>query len=412
LLDIGHSNLNSTNAAFSPQWPEQQMSAVPNPIKAPPNESELNDRLARVRALMAEKDLDYYVSFDPVNVYFLTNFANYVHERPFLLVIEKQGPPTMLAPLLELTHVKMRAQCDLEYVTYYEFPAPDGENWYDIYPTLFEKNSRVGIESAMPVGIARKTPGTVTMTDVIDEARLVKSEYEIGRTAHACSIVDLGHATLLEICKPGVPEGAIYSAVSGAMTKQIFEDIPNANLMITKSAAFVWPPTIGHDPHHFPSLTMPMEKGGPHVSIVLAQVDGYGVELERTFFLGDVPGSAKKPFEVMTEARAKAFAMLKPGQHLGEIDEAVRKVLIDAGYEDAILHRTGHGFGITGHEAPYLAIGETRLLEPGMTVSIEPGIYREGEGGFRHSDTVLITEDGYVCLTHAPDTLDELVLPV
>jgi len=388
------------------------MNAVHAPITAPPEKTELDHRLERVRELMAERNLDYYVSFDPVNVYYMTNFANYVHERPFLLIIGKQGAPTMLAPLLELTHVKMRARCDLEYVTYYEFPAPEGENWYDIYPTLFAENSRVGIESAMPVGIARRTPGDVTMTDVIDEARVIKSEYEIGRTTHACSIVDLGHAMVLEICKPGLPEGTIYSAVSGTMTKKVFEDIPNANFFITKTAAFVWPPTIGHDPHHFPSLATPMEDGGPHVSIVAAQVDGYGVELERTFFLGEVPEHARKPFDVMFRARAKAYEMLRPGQDLAEIDATVRRVIVDAGYEDSILHRTGHGFGITGHEAPYLAIGENRLLEAGMTVSIEPGIYREGEGGYRHSDTVLITEDGYVCLTNAPETLEELILGV
>jgi Xaa-Pro dipeptidase len=148
------------------------MTAIPTPITTPPDKAELERRLSRVRALMTEKNLDYYVAFDPVNVYYMTNFANYVHERPFLLVIGIQGPPTMLAPLLELTHVKMRARCDLEYVTYYEFPAPDGENWFDVYPTLVGENSRVGIESAMPVGIARKTPGSVTMTDLINEARL------------------------------------------------------------------------------------------------------------------------------------------------------------------------------------------------------------------------------------------------
>ena len=104
--------------------------------------------------------------------------------------------------------------------------------------------------------------------------------------------------------------------------------------------------------------------------------------------------------------------MLHPGQDLAEIDAAVRKVITDAGYADSIIHRTGHGFGITGHEAPFLAIGETRTLEAGMTVSVEPGIYREGEGGYRHSDTVLITDDGYACLTHAPEMLEDLTLQV
>jgi Xaa-Pro dipeptidase len=155
-----------------------------------------------------------------------------------------------------------------------------------------------------------------------------------------------------------------------------------------------------------------MEHGGPHVSIVSAQVDGYGVELERTFFLAKVPDSARERFAVMFEARAKAFEMLRPGQHMGEIDAAVRRVISDAGYGDWILHRTGHSFGITGHEGPFLAVGEKRSLEPGMLVSVEPGIYREGNGGYRHSDTVLITDDGYLNLTHAPDQLGDLVLQV
>jgi Xaa-Pro dipeptidase len=90
---------------------------------------------------MAQHDLDYYVSFDPVNVYYLTNFGHYVHERPFLLVISRQGQPTMLVPYLEIAHVKERARCELQFVTYYEFPAPQGQNWFDVYATMFSPES-------------------------------------------------------------------------------------------------------------------------------------------------------------------------------------------------------------------------------------------------------------------------------
>ena len=153
-----------------------------------------------------------------------------------------------------------------------------------------------------------------------------------------------------------------------------------------------------------------MERDGPHVSIVFAQVDGYGVEVERTFFLGSVPENAKDPFDAMFEARARAYELARPGAVMSEIDTAVRQVIMDRGYGDRILHRTGHGFGITGHEAPYLAEGYDRELEAGMLVSIEPGIYIPGQGGFRHSDTVLITDDGCVSLTTAPETLEELTI--
>lgn len=73
------------------------------------------------------------------------------------------------------------------------------------------------------------------------------------------------------------------------------------------------------------------------------------------------------------------------------------------------MHRTGHSFGVTGHEGPFLAISYDHEIEPGMVFSIEPGIYFAGLGGFRHSDTVLVTETGNVCLTTAPDSLDDLL---
>ena len=388
------------------------MSQIPTPITTPPDAAELAARLSRVRALMEREGLDYYVSFDPVNVYYLTNFANNVHERPFILVIAKKGVPVMLCPLLETSHVKARARCELEYVTYYEFPAPAGQNWFDLYATLIPAKARVGVEEAMPVGIAHRTGGVVVVTDIIDEVRLVKTDYEIGRSVHASAVVNFGHAKLLEVTRPGVLEIAIYGEVVRAMMGKVLTEIPEANLIVSRFVGAVWPPSISHDPHRVPTPYLPMEQGGPHVSIVTAQADGYGMEMERSFFLGNVPEDARKPFAVMMEARALAYELAKPGAVLSDIDRQVRKVIIDAGYEKYILHRTGHGLGITGHEAPYLALGDDRKLEPGMLISIEPGIYIPGKGGFRHSDSVLITGTGNVRLTEAPDGLEQLTIAV
>jgi Xaa-Pro dipeptidase len=381
---------------------------MPPPVATPPSAEELNRRLSKVRELMKEEELDVYVSFDPVNIYYLTNFMNYVQERPFLLIIGREGNPTMLAPLLELSHVKARARLELDCETYTEFPAPEGENWYDVYASLIDNDAKVGIESTMPVGIAYETPGECTVHDIVDEARLIKSEYEIGRNVHACSILNMGHQKLLDICRPGVPEVSIYSEVTKAMMGKTFQDIPEANMIVTKFIAGVWPPSISHDPHRVPKPLTPMEEGGPHVSIITGQVDGYGVEIERTFFLGNVPENTKKPFQIMMDARATAYEMATPGTVLSDIDVRVRNVFSYAGYAGNILHRTGHGFGITGHEGPFVAIGDDRELAPGMLISIEPGIYIPGVGGFRHSDTVLITEEGPLSLTKAPETLEEL----
>jgi Xaa-Pro dipeptidase len=112
----------------------------------------------------------------------------------------------------------------------------------------------------------------------------------------------------------------------------------------------------------------------------------------------------------MFQARELAYSMLKPGVIMSEIDTKVRKFISEKDYGDYIIHRTGHGLGITGHEAPYLAEGYDRPLETNMLISVEPGIYIPGLGGFRHSDSVLIKDDGYIKLTKAPEKLDELLI--
>ena len=389
---------------------KKRMSIKLKAITSPPSREELSNRLKKVRTLMKEQDLDYYISFNPANIYYLTNFAFYVHERPFILIIEKAGLPRMLIPRLEKGHFESRAICDLEFVIYYEFPARSGENWYDYYQKQIRSGSNVGIESELPIGIANKTLGNIIISNIVDEVRIIKTDYEIGRIYHACRVVNKGHKVLLKKCHPKVLEFALYKEVTDAMTSKIVQDIPNANFRATETTGAVWPPSISHDPHLIPHIFKEMEEGGPHVSIVSAQVDGYGVEIERTFFLGNVPKNAVEPFEIMFEARTLAYSILKPGTIMSEVDKKVRKLITEKGYGDYIIHRTGHGLGITGHEAPFLAEGYDKPLEKNMVISVEPGIYIPGIGGFRHSDTVLIIEDGYQKLTKAPETLEEVTI--
>lgn len=381
-------------------------------IKSPPDKIELEKRLEKVKVLMKKENLDYYVSCNPVNIYYLTNFTFYIHERPFILIIPRNETPKMLLPLLEKGHFEERTISKTQIITYYEFPALKGQNWFDIYQNLIPENTKVGIESSMPVGIGEKTPGNKTIVDIIEEVRMIKTDYEVGRIIHACKIVNKGHKILLKKCHPKVLEFALYKEVTDAITSKIVQDIPNANFKATQATAAVWPPSISHDPHLVPYIFAEMEQGGPHVSMVQIQVDGYGVELERTFFLGTISDKAKEVFNAMIKARELAFSLLRPGMMMSEIDKKVRAFIEKRGYSNYIIHRTGHGLGITGHEAPYIAEGYDRRLEANMVISIEPGIYIPGLGGFRHSDTVLITKEGYQKLTSAPETLEDLTLLV
>lgn len=388
------------------------MSSKPKAIKIPPSKEELAGRLTNVREMMEKESLDYYVSYDPTNIYYLTNFAFYIHERPFILIIPRRGLPKMLIPLLERGHFKLKTLTETEIVSYNEFPAPKGENWFDLYQSLLDKNAKIGIESVMPMGIAQQTPGNKIVSDIIEELRLIKSDYEIGRIYHACRIINKGQKKIFKMCRPGVLEFAIFQEVSSVMTSKIIQDIPTANFKATSTVGAVWPPSISHDPHLVPDIFAPMEQGGPHVSIIQIQVDGYSAELERTFFLGSISDKAKELFQIMFDARSLAYDLVKPGATMSEVDKKVRKFITGKGYGDNIIHRTGHGLGITEHEAPYLAEGYDRKLEPGMVISIEPGIYVPGLGGFRHSDTVLVTSDGNLKLTQALEELEDVIIPL
>ena len=381
----------------------------PDPIVAPPDAAEMQRRLDRVRRRMADEALDAYVVHCPDNVFYLTNFHNYVHERPFVLVLHPQGPLRFVVPQLEEEHVRVRSVGEIELVHYFEFPAPEGEAWSDRLRDVLGDARRVGVESVCPLQVVDEIPGERVRSDVVDEARMVKTDYEIGRIAHACGIISEGHEQLMAGCKPGELAISLFGATTRAMTGRMLRDMPNANMLASSFAAVVQPPSISHDPHNFTDVFVQLEEGGPHVSVINCRVNGYGAELERSFFLNSVPEPARAPFDVMLEARRIAFERTQPGESMGEVDRAVRDHFEKHGYGEAMLHRTGHSFGVTGHEAPFLAVSYDRVIEPGMLFSIEPGIYLPGIGGFRHSDTVLVTESGNVSLTTAADRLEELV---
>jgi Xaa-Pro aminopeptidase len=107
-----------------------------------------------------------------------------------------------------------------------------------------------------------------------------------------------------------------------------------------------------------------------------------------------------------------AFDALRPGVTCAEVDGAVMKYLEDNALLPYWRQHTGHGIGLRNHEAPFLDVGDGTRVEPGMVFTIEPGLYSEEIGGFRHSDTVAVTEDGIDILTEYPRDLESLTIPV
>jgi Xaa-Pro dipeptidase len=156
-------------------------------------------------------------------------------------------------------------------------------------------------------------------------------------------------------------------------------------------------------PHSVPA-THALLKDGPHVALVTTRVNAYAAECERTYITSPPTAAERDMFSLMLEARNLALSLLRPGVGCAEVDAGVNRFLAERGFNEPKqrLHRVGHGFGLGIHEGPWLSEGSPDVLAENMVVSIEPGIYLDGQGGYRHSDTILITDKGYELLTHAP----------
>src|SRR5205814_89324 len=130
-----------------------------------------------------------------------------------------------------------------------------------------------------------------------------------------------------------------------------------------------------------------------------------------TMVMGRADEDTRAFFEHMKRAQETAFEALRPGERCADVDRAVRGYYERHDLMGFWKHHTGHAIGLRYHEGPFLDTGDPTVIRPGMVFTVEPGLYVPERGGFRHSDTVVVTEDGIEFLTDYPRDLDALTIP-
>jgi Xaa-Pro aminopeptidase len=333
-------------------------------------------------------------------------------ERIFFVVVPRNDEPFLFVPRLEEEHAG-KVSWIKDVRSYSEYPAKAGEDWYALLQKCLGDCRKIGIESSLPIGTAQcfhKGERKIEVVDLVEKLRIVKSQKEVEKIRFAAKVADKIAQRLLKNSKEGAPLMAIIAPVSQEMYSTVLGKIPDANLLVTNSTAAVWMGAISTMPHRAPSAFDVIKAGIPNVELTTVQVDGYSAECERTFFAKQAEDKAAKIFKDMTNAREKALAEVEEGVLCSDIDLQVKNLLVKNGYDKNILHRTGHGIGIGTHEEPWVAEGWDYPLKENMVISVEPGIYLEGYGGFRHSDTVLVTKSGCEILTKTPTDLASLTI--
>lgn len=386
------------------------------------SKDEIIDRQKKLYSMLQEQKIDCAILFGITDIFYLTGFHFRPSERPISFFIDPKGKTHLFVPELEHEHAEEYAEVEIVH-SYPEYPGLRHPMEY-FRESLIEANfedKNVGLD-ASGYSSAKGYRGNhvdqflnasefKSIFGWVEQMRAVKSSAEIELIKESCRWGNLAHRLLQKYSKEGLSEIEISNRATTEATLAMIETLgpeykPNGN-----PANAFYRGQIG--PHsafpHANTQNAVLSRGDTLVSQATADVWGYKSELERTMFVQEVNMEQEKYFNLMVEAQETALDHIKPGKPYSVVQEAVQTFYKDNGIEHLTRHHSGHNIGLLGHEAPFFDLGDHTIMEPGMVVTVEPGIYVKGIGGFRHSDTVLITEKGIEFLTYYPRDLDSLI---
>ena len=384
---------------------------------------------ARVKALVSylnTEGLAGAVLFDSAYVLYFTDFAFIPTERPIAFAVNTKGERALFVPRLEVEHA--RAEALVDYVDHYlEYPG-DPHPMIGFRDRLAEMGIawRIGADTdGYPWILGYQGPSLSELTGAqvvpiaafIEGEMMVKSRTEIALLRESAKWSNLAHRLLQRYTCVGATETEVSLRASQEATLALVDTLGplyRSRSWFSQGAHAGYRGQIGRHaaiPHAL-AMNATFQPGDVLVTGASAAMWGYQAELERTMIIGPASDEQRRFFEHMTALQEVAFAALKPEARCSDVDRAVRAYYKKHDLMPYWKHHTGHGIGLRYHEAPFLDTGDHTLLRPGMVLTVEPGLYVEGLGGFRHSDTVVITDDGMELITYYPRDLESLTIPV
>jgi len=342
-----------------------------------------------------ENNLDAVALVPGPNFRHITGGQFFLMERPFLIIISTFHKPVAVVPVLEVSNfTKLNFDADV-----IEWQDNDGfQHAFDKAFQLLGDSFTLGIEGqlmrAFEMEAITKAAKNVTIKNahkIISKIRLNKDEYEIKSLNKAIEVAELALQDTLDFVKEGVTEVEIKSFLMQQLLKFGAQDIAFEPLVLAGSNSAL---CHGHSRNDYKIVN-----GDCLLFDFGATINGYHSDITRTFFLNSVSDESKNMYDVVLRANEKGREISKPGVSMHDLDDAVMNILEDSNYKDFIVHKTGHGLGMNVHEDPYVMRKNYELLEEGMVITIEPGLYRDNYLGIRIEDDVLITEKGCKSLT-------------
>jgi len=366
------------------------------------------------------------VLFERDYILYYTGFAFIPTERPIAFVLSSQLETALFVPRLEFEHAQSNAIIGrvVPYVEYPYNPRPEsilvtllddmgiGDDLgvdHDGYPWI------LGYRGPTLTELTAQTPTHVAA--FIEDQMMIKSPAEIALIQESVKWGNLAHVLLQRYTQVGVTETEVSLRASKEATLVMLDTIGpiyRAQTYTSSGARAGYRGQIGRNaaiPHAL-SNNLTFQPGDVLVTGAAAAMWGYTSELERTMIMGPPSDDQKWMFDHMLALQDLALNKIQPGIPCSQVDEAILAYYKQHDLMTNWKHHVGHAIGIRYHESPYLDLGDHTIIQPGMVFTVEPGLYPPDLGGFRHSDTVVVTGDGIEILTYYPRDLGSLIIPI
>jgi Xaa-Pro aminopeptidase len=347
-----------------------------------------------VQAALPDAGLDGLLLLYPANVIYVSGFYHIPSERPIGVYVPASGQPVLFAPLLEQENCEESWIGDRRF--YFEYPGEE----HPIVWMLRETGATgvIGVD-ALPFALACggvRTAATLVHSHLAERIRWVKTPEETALVEQAAHYADYCLEYLLAnlptMLRDGATELQMLRACIGATAARMAQEVGTMfRLGGTGVVGTVHSGARAALPHGAP-LEKRVLPGETIIAGIGAEVGGYHAESGATFVVGEPTADQWHCLRAAAACNNAAISALRPGLPCHAVNTAALHELHAAGLGEHIRHRIGHGMGLEGHEAPWLAPGDATLLTPGMVFSNEPGIYRPGIDGYRTINTMIVTQ--------------------
>ena len=372
----------------------------------------------RVRRRMAEEGFDAFLTDHPEDIAYLTGFFHHPSERPVAVWIEANGRVVMLLPELEREYAESQSS-RAELVAFFEFPGVVSP--FAVLADAVHPWGRVGFASTMPysrLAAARDAMPEAELvgSDLLIRTRYVKFPEEVTLHREAARVTDRMLDAGVQLVTDAVAAGGdlpteaeLERHVTATGTGIMYAEHRNVVVASLLAGGLVYSGANSAFPHGLPSVNR-LRAGDTFMLSLGCAVGGRFIEGERTFVLGEPTADQRRYHDTIREAQQLGRDTIRAGLECRDANRLCLDVIREAGLGEYIRHRQGHGIGLGMHEAPWLEDGDATVLEAGMVVSNEPGIYVPGHAGYRISDSMLVTADGAEALTTFPRSLDDCII--